>query len=195
MAEDKEEVEKDTDLNPPEECVEEITDSENESEEESGDQELVEAKKDAEEAKKQYLYLTAEFQNFRKRMQKEKSDFLKFGHEDFLRDLLQVQDNFERGIEHASKSDSEKDSELGQLLDGLKMTMVQFHQALNAQGVSEILSVGEIFDPKFHEAVGQEESEDKEVNTILSEHLKGYMLHGRLLRASRVVTAKAVEEN
>ena len=128
-------------------------------------------------------------------MQKEKSDFLKFGHEDFLRDLLQVQDNFERGIEHASKSDSEKDSELGQLLDGLKMTMVQFHQALNAQGVSEILSVGEIFDPKFHEAVGQEESEDKEVNTILSEHLKGYMLHGRLLRASRVVTAKAVEEN
>ena len=156
--------------------------------------ELAKMKEDSEEAKKQYLYLSAEFQNFRKRMQKEKTDFLKFGHEDFLRELLQMKDNFERALAHSNQVKEGNNASVENLIEGLNMILMQFQEALKHQGVNEIESIGQQFNPELHEAVGQEESKDAKENTILTEQLKGYMLHGRLLRASQVITAKVVQQ-
>lgn len=140
-----------------------------------------------------FLYLSADFENFRKRMQKERSDFLKFGHEDFIRDQLQILDNLERAVQHAKSFSPEKQSPFGQVLLGVEMTMTQFQDSLRRQGVSELKAEGLKFDPLFHEAVAQEAAEGKEPDTILREFQKGYLLHGRLLRPARVVTVKAAE--
>lgn len=142
------------------------------------------------ESEKKYLYLYSEFENFRRRNEKERLDFIKFGHEGFLRDLLQVADNFERAVQHAKSTNPEKGTALANIAIGVEMIMFQFNEALKAQGVVAIqTTAGTKFDPALHEAVSDEES-DLEPGTIVSELTKGFMLHGRLLRAARVVTAK-----
>lgn len=143
------------------------------------------------EADKKYLYLYSEFENFRRRNERERIDFLKFGHEGFLKDLLQVVDNFERAVMHAKGLNPEKGSPLAVVNQGVEMIQFQLMESLKAQGVTAITSVGAKFDPAFHEAVGEEES-DSESGTILKEAQKGYMLHGRLLRAARVVISKKI---
>lgn len=151
---------------------------------------LAAAENAAKEAEKKYLYLSAEFDNYRKRMQKEKTDFFKWGHEDFLRDQLQILDNFERAVQYARSANPEKQSPFGQLLQGVEMISHQFADSLKRQGVAEIKAVGEKFDPLLHEAVAEEESETAEPGAVLKELQKGYLLHGRLLRASKVVTSR-----
>lgn len=143
------------------------------------------------EADKKYLYLYSEFENFRRRNERERMDFIKFGNEGFLKDLLQVVDNFERAVTHAKGFNPEKGSPLAVVNQGIEMIQFQMMESLKAQGVTAISSVGAKFDPAFHEAVGEEESES-ESGTILKEAQKGYMLHGRLLRAARVVVSKKV---
>lgn len=141
------------------------------------------------EAEKKYLYLYSEFENFRRRNERERIDYLKFGHESFLKDLLQVLDNFERAVSHAKTVAGEKGSPAAVITQGVEMIHFQLLEALKAQGATPISAVGAKFDPAFHEAVGEEES-DKEPGTILKELQKGYMLHNRLLRAAKVSVAK-----
>jgi len=141
------------------------------------------------EEKNKYLYLYAEFENFRRRNEQERINFRKFGHEYFLKDLLQVLDNFERAAAHAKSMNPEKGSPLAGVVQGVDMIHYQLLEAVKAQGVSEIVTAGAKFDPNFHEAVAEEES-DKEAGTILKEHVKGYMLYDRLLRAAKVTVAK-----
>jgi molecular chaperone GrpE len=141
------------------------------------------------EEQKKYLYLYSEFENFRRRNERERLDFLKFGHEGFLKELLQVADNFERAVAHAKSQGGEKGSPLAQVVQGIEMISYQFMEALKAQGVTAINSVGQKFDPALHEAVGEEESKS-EPGTVVKEMQKGYLLHGRLLRPARVVLAK-----
>lgn len=145
----------------------------------------------AQEAEKKYLYLYSEFENFRRRNERERMDFLKFGNEGFLKDLLQVVDNFERAVTHAKSLNPEKGSPLAVVNQGIEMIHYQMMESLKAQGVTTISAVGAKFDPAFHEAVGEEES-SAETGTILKEAQRGYMLHGRLLRAARVVISKKV---
>jgi len=138
---------------------------------------------------KKYLYLYSEFENFRRRNERERLDFLKFGHEGFLKELLQVMDNFERALEHArSLAGTEKGSPLSQVAQGIEMIAYQFSEALKGQGVSPIVSVGQKFDPAYHEAVGEEESK-AEAGSVVKDLHKGYLLHGRLLRPARVMVA------
>lgn len=143
------------------------------------------------EAEKKYLYLYSEFENFRRRNERERLEFLKFGHESFLRDLLQVLDNFERAIEHAKslQGEKEKGSPLAQVSQGVEMIHYQMLDSLKNQGVTQFSTVGSKFDPAFHEAVGEEEA-DAAPGTIVKELQKGYSLHGRLLRPARVIVAK-----
>ena len=145
----------------------------------------------AQESEKKYLYLYSEFENFRRRNERERSDFLKFGHEGFIRDLLQVLDNFERAMLHAKSFHPEKNSPLDQLNQGVHMIHHQMVDTLKSQGVAPIhVSAGTKFDPALHEAVGEEENDTMEPGSIVKEALKGYLLHGRLLRAAKVVTSK-----
>lgn len=142
------------------------------------------------EANSKYLYLYSEFENFRRRTERDRLDFIKYGHESFLRELLQVVDNFERASEHAkSLAGGEKGSPLAQVAQGVEMVHFQMMDALRAQGVNVINTKGAKFDPAFHEAVGEEDA-DAEPGTVVKEMQKGYTLHGRLLRAARVVVAR-----
>lgn len=149
--------------------------------------EEVEAK--LQEEKTKYLYLYAEFENFRRRNERDRIEFLKYGHERLLRDLLLVLDNFERAIAQAKGMSAEKGSPLAAVSQGVEMIHHQFLDTLKSQGVSEIQTTGAKFDPALHEAVGEEESE-LESGMITKEQLKGYKLHDRLLRAAKVLVAK-----
>ncbi|MGZ3652275.1 MAG: nucleotide exchange factor GrpE [Bdellovibrionota bacterium] len=145
------------------------------------------------ESEKKYLYLYSEFENFRRRIERDRLDYIKFGHEGFLKELLQVLDNFERALAHAKSQGGEKGSPLALVVQGIEMIHYQFAEALKAQGVTAVPSVGQKFDPTLHEAVGEEESKS-EPGTIVKEMQKGYQLHGRLLRPARVVVAKAQQK-
>jgi len=141
------------------------------------------------ETEKKYLYLYSEFENFRRRNERDRLDFLKFGHESFLKELLQVVDNFERAIAHAKSFSAEKGGPLTQVLQGVEMIHFQFLEALKGQGVTPVVAVGAKFDPAVHEAVGEEKAEG-EPGIVLKEMQKGYLLHNRLLRAAKVIVAK-----
>jgi molecular chaperone GrpE len=102
---------------------------------------------------------------------------------------LQVADNFERALEHAKSVESEKGSPMSQVVQGIEMIHYQLMESLKNQGVAHVKTLGAKFDPAFHEAVADEDSE-AEASTILREAQKGYTLHARLLRPARVVVAK-----
>ncbi|MGE4232236.1 MAG: nucleotide exchange factor GrpE [Bacteriovoracia bacterium] len=161
----------------------EATEKQSDSTSVEGSDSLAELHKQLEESKNKYLYLYADFENFKKRAIKERSEFLKFGHEGLIRELLQVVDNLTRALD--SQSQDQKTNEA--LMSGLQMVKQQFLEVLAKFGVSPIQTVGEKFDPTVHEAVEQEATSDEKSGSVLREHQKGYLLHGRLLRPARVV--------
>jgi molecular chaperone GrpE len=134
-----------------------------------------------------YLRERAELENFRKRMQREKEDLVRFANENLLREILTVVDNLERAIEHAR---SQEDTVQG-LLEGVEMTLSQCHKLLEKFGVTPVTAIGEPFDPSWHEAMGQMESAEHPPNTVVQEMQKGYVLNERLLRPALVMVAKA----
>ncbi len=131
-----------------------------------------------------YMYLYADFENYKKRAVRERSELIKFGWESVARDLLGVLDNFERAIAHMPE---------GTFGDGITMIAAQFRQTLEKQGVQVVESLGKMFDPLFHDAITQESS-DKPAGTVIAEHGRGYTLHGRLLRPARVIVSAGLEE-
>ena len=135
------------------------------------------------------LYMQADFENFKKIKNKEKQDVLKFGNEVLIKDLLPVVDNLERALEHASKTNDFKS-----IHDGVKIVLNEFLKVLEKAGVQPVEALGQKFDPNFHEAFFQEERKDVEPEIIVSEHLKGYVLNGRLIRPSLVSISKHPEK-
>lgn len=146
---------------------------------------LAEKTKEAAEFFDKWLRLRAEFENFKKRMQKEKADLLKFGNESLLRALLPVLDNLTRALDHGK----EKGGQASSLLEGVELIHKQFINILEKFGVKPVSAVGELFDPEKHEAIAQEES-DQEPNKVIGEVEKGYLYHERLLRPAKVIVAK-----
>lgn len=146
----------------------------------------VEPKKEEIDFKAKYFYIAAEMDNYRKRMEREKENLLKYGNEKVLSDLLQVVDNFERTIEMLKP---DVDQKVKNIVTGLDMVRKQFIDALSKHGLTPVDSVGKDFDPNFHEALAQEYAEGKKPNEIVKEFQKGYTLNGRLIRPSKVVVA------
>jgi molecular chaperone GrpE len=144
--------------------------------------------KEAAERHDQLLRLGAEFENYKKRVQKEKSDLLKFGNESLLKAVLPILDNLERAIDHGKKMNED-----GPLLQGVEITLRQLLNILERFGVKPVAAMGESFDPEKHEAVSQTES-DQEPNRVISELEKGYLFHERLLRPAKVLVSKALPE-
>lgn len=149
--------------------------------------ETIDYKTKFEEAYNKLLYLRADFENFKKRIYKEQAEFLKYGHERFARELLHVVDSIEWGLSHA-KGDPQG------LEEGFRLTLKQCLSVFTQFGITPIESIGKKFDPKFHEAVAEEEVAEGEPLTIIREHRKGYLLHDRLLRAAQVIVAKRKEQ-
>ena len=135
-----------------------------------------------------WLRLRAEFENFKKRIQKEKADLMKFGNESLLKALLPVLDNINRAIEHGKNAE-----ENSPILEGVEMVQKEFLTILERFGVKPVKAVGEVFDPEKHEAVSHQES-NQESNRVILSVQNGYFYHDRLLRPARVIVSKGKEE-
>ncbi len=122
----------------------------------------------------------AEFENFRKRTDKEKSQMFDMGVKNVVEKILPVIDNFERGLENVPEGADEA------FVNGMKMIYKQMTDELDKIGVKPIEAVGQPFDPNFHNAVMQVESEEYESGTVAQELQKGYMYHDTLVRPSMV---------
>ena len=144
-------------------------------------------KKEAEELeefKQRYYYLAAEMENMKKRMEREKENYLKFSTEKVLGDLIEVVDNFERVTMSLS---FDQDPKVKNIVFGIDMVAKIFFETLKKHGLEPISCVGQIFDPYKHEAVGQEPAPGKKDQEIIKELQKGYTLNGRVLRAAKVI--------
>ena len=144
--------------------------------------------------REKYLRLSADFDNYKKRLAREKQEIRDFGNAQKLKELLFVLDNIERAIELSEESHGEK-TDFVAFLDGIKLVHAQFLAGLENFGVVAIDSgEGTVFDPSYHEAVYKEHSETYESGTIISEVQKGYLLNGRLLRPSMVSVSQGPEK-
>lgn len=130
------------------------------------------------------LRIQAEYDNFKKRTQKEKQSELKYKSQDIVNELLPAIDNFERALQ------VEVSDETASFVEGMTMVYRQIKDALKSQGVEEIESVGKEFDPNIHHAVMQVDDEEQESNIILEEMQKGYMLKDRVIRPAMVKVNK-----
>jgi len=134
-----------------------------------------------------FLREKAELENFKKRLTKEKDDFVQFANERLLQELIQIEDNLERALEVPNAT-------LESLKEGVEMIQKQFSTFLKNQKVEPIEAIGKAFDPTLHEVLNQQESEEHEENTVIEEYSKGYTLNGRILRPAKVVISKKPAE-
>ncbi|MEK8129403.1 nucleotide exchange factor GrpE [Paenibacillus filicis] len=140
-----------------------------------------EAKKQAEEHYQRLLRTQADFDNFRRRTQKEKEETAKYGSLKVIEQLLPVVDNFERALS-ASKDNKDYDA----LAKGIDMIFRQLDQVLAAEGLRPMEAVGTPFNPEYHQAIMQVESEEHEEGIVVEEIQKGYLLKDKVLRAAMV---------
>ena len=131
------------------------------------------------------LRLQAEFDNTRKRLEREKQEFIKFANEGIIFELLNIMDDLERSVELAQG----KHEDFPAFLKGIEMVLAHFYELLKERGLTAIEAKGKIFDPNYHEALMQVESDLPE-NTIVEELQKGYTLNDRVIRTSKVKVAK-----
>lgn len=141
------------------------------------------ASNDAETAqlRDRYLRLLADFENFRRRGEREKADFYKYAMAGVLKDLLPVLDNFDRALDHAAEGDD--------FHKGVLLIYKQLFDVLQRHGLKPIEESGVAFDPNIHEAVVREEDDSVPSHTVTAVLQKGYFLHDRLLRPAMVKVA------
>lgn len=136
------------------------------------------------------LRITAEFENYKKRMEREMNEFRKFANESLVKDILPTVDNLQRALEtHQGNQENSTDG----MREGVEMTLKALLGSLEKHGVAPIEALEKPFDPNFHHAVMQEESDKYPENTVSQELQKGYMIRDRLLRPSMVVVSKRPE--
>jgi molecular chaperone GrpE len=140
--------------------------------------------------KDRLVRLHADFENFRRRALKERSEVQQYGHQNLVKDLLSSVDNLDRAIEHAQRSAG---GDLESLLQGVELVRRDLMGALAKHGVSQIEAQGKVFDPALHEAMAQAPDDTVAAGTVVEELQKGYLLRDRLLRPSRVVVARPCE--
>lgn len=141
-------------------------------------QKLVEQAKELEAIRDKLLRSAADYDNARKRLAKEREEFIRFSQERLLRDLLPILDNFERALAHAEEVDRP-------VAEGIRLIWKQLLDLLTVHGLKRLSSEGNPFDPHLHEAVDQVEEEGPE-GVIVKEIVPGYLLHDRTLRPAKV---------
>ncbi|MFC4103998.1 nucleotide exchange factor GrpE [Paenibacillus xanthanilyticus] len=145
------------------------------------DPRIAELMKQAEENQQRYLRAQADFDNFRRRTQKEKEDLARYASEQLIKQLLPVVDNFGRALE-ASKNGGDAES----FAKGVDMIFRQLEQTLESEGLKPMETVGQPFNPDFHQAIMQVESDEHEEGIVVEEVQKGYVLKDRVLRPAMV---------
>lgn len=139
-----------------------------------------------EKAKKDYLYLLAEFDNYRRNAVKERSELSKYGAEKFLREFLGVYDNFERALETEVTNEN-----WSSFREGVDMISGELRGLLQRFGVEEVKSEGEIFDPAKHEALSSEPRSDLPPGSVARVFKKAYKLFDKLIRPAQVTVSTA----
>jgi molecular chaperone GrpE len=126
----------------------------------------------------------AEFDNYKKRVEREKSEFMQFASADLIKELLNALDSFELALKNAAaKPDAQS------ILRGSELIYKQIQDTLTRFGLKPIEAKGKTFDPHFHQAVATQPTDEVEENTVIEEMRKGYLLNGRLLRPAMVSVA------
>ncbi len=151
----------------------------------SADDRVIEAEKKTAEAQDQLVRMRAEFENVKKRFEREKVDAIKYANERLLAEVLPIVDNLERAT--VSLTEGHEPEKVKQ---GLRLAQNELHKILETHGVEVVKTAGEMFDPRVHEAVGVVERGDLEEGAIVDEVQKGYLLNGRLIRPGRVRIAQ-----
>ncbi len=134
--------------------------------------------------KDRYLRLYAEFDNYKKRVARDREELIKYGNESLLYELLPVIDNLEMAMKHSSN-----DTSAG-LVQGVEITLKEFLRVIDKFGLSPIDASGKMFDPSLHHAMTQMERDDIDENMVVEEFRKGYMLREKVLRPSLVAVSK-----
>ena len=160
-------------------CEEEAVKSEETAEEAEIESDEKEEKQEDEDSK--YLRLLADFQNYKKRVEKEKSDIYTFANEKLVKELLTILDNFERALESECQDEKYK--------DGMANIFKLFWDIINQTGLEEIEALGIEFDPNLHAAVAVEDSDEYESGKVCFVLQKGYKLNGKVIRAAMVKVA------
>jgi molecular chaperone GrpE len=133
-----------------------------------------------------YLRQCADFDNTRKRLEKEKQDLTKYANEEIILELLDILDDLERTVSLSQ----EGHQDLSVFLKGVEMILAHLYEMLKEHGVTPLAAEGKIFDPHFHEALMQVENKELPEHTIVEELQKGYLLNDRVIRTSKVKVSK-----
>ncbi|MBI4411884.1 MAG: nucleotide exchange factor GrpE [Deltaproteobacteria bacterium] len=162
------------------------------------EEKLKQAENQLKDEKDKYLRLLAEFENFRKRMEREKDESTRYANEKILKEIFPVIDNLEMTIDHAAgaSADKQENPEGGKaagqakaILEGVGMVLKQLEKSLEKFGLKKVGIEGEMFDPHRHEAIGQVESSDYKPGTVVQVHRSGFTLHDRLIRPALVTVS------
>ncbi len=161
-----------------------------EIQQEESEETLVKKNEEIKQLQDRVLRMAAEMDNTRKRLERERSDGISYANESLIRELLPVMDNLERAVQHGEKGPSCQG-----LLEGVKMTLKNMGDVLAKFGCASFESMGKPFDPKYHEAVMQQESAEHPEKTVIQELQKGYTLRERLVRPAMVVVSKTPQDS
>ena len=150
---------------------------------EPSDDRIIRLEKDLNNERERHLRLLAEFDNYRRRTKEERALAEETGKREVLLGLLEVMDDFDRALLHiGDRSDA--------VADGLRLIHQQLNNVLETHGVTAFESEGEVFDPAIHEAMSVIEGNGEDSGTVYSEHQRGYLINGKLLRPARVAVLK-----
>lgn len=144
----------------------------------------------AEKYKNDFLYLRAEFENYKRNAIKERSDLTKYGGERFIRELLEIVDNFERALAVTVGPET-----IATFKQGIDLTAQEMRNLLQRHSVTEIPSQGAPFDPMIHEALGAEPTDQVQPGHIVRVFKKPYKYHEKIIRPGQVVVAKKLDSN
>jgi molecular chaperone GrpE len=167
----------------PDEVLKDNLDVDGPADTEAGDS-LDELRREKDALQDRLLRTAAEFDNYRKRIDRERRDLAEFAAADILSEFLPILDNFERALQAPSGGDAEA------FKKGVELIHKQIFDLLRKRGVKPIDALGMDFDPNFHQAVIHETSDDHREGEVMQELQRGYMLGDRLLRPSMVKVAK-----
>ncbi len=142
---------------------------------------------EAKEHKDRYLRILAEFENARKRQERERQEFIRYANEGLILDFLHIVDDLERTVSAARQRHEDDES----FIKGIEMVLGRVHELLKKQGVTPIECQGKMFDPHSHEVLMQEPRTDCESGTVVEELQKGYRLGERVVRTAKVKVAMA----
>lgn len=131
------------------------------------------------------MRMRADFENFRKRLQKEKEDSVRYANETLLQELLPILDNFSLGLQAAETATDAK-----AIAQGMSMVHTQLLRFLENVGIKPIDAEGSAFDPHFHEAVAQEHHETVPEGHVIAQRRRGFVYHERLLRPAAVIVSQ-----